>query len=63
LKVTGDEEVWIEGYPNEYNQVILSLLQNAREAFLSHSSDNKQITIDIDKKDNASHVTISSILI
>jgi signal transduction histidine kinase len=59
LKVTGDEEVWIEGYPNEYNQVILSLLQNAREAFLSHNADNKQITIHIAKRDNASHVTIS----
>jgi len=59
LKVIGEEEVWVEGYPNEYNQVILSLLQNAREAFLSHSSDSKQITIHIAKRDNASHVTIS----
>jgi signal transduction histidine kinase len=59
LNVIGDEEVWIEGYPNEYNQVILSLLQNAREAFLSHPSDHMKITIDISKEEEHSHVSIA----
>jgi signal transduction histidine kinase len=59
VEVEEDEEVWIEGYPNEYNQVILSLLQNAKEAFLANPSKSMQIRIRISKKEGQSHVSIA----
>lgn len=59
LQVIEEGEVWIEGYPNEYNQVMLSLLQNAKEAFLSHPSEIMKIDIHIFEEEEASHVTIA----
>ena len=59
LKLEENDEVWVEGYPNEYNQVILSILQNAKEAFVSSPSDNMQIHIRISNEEGKSHVRIS----
>ncbi len=59
LKVEEKDEVWVEGYPNEYNQVILSILQNAKEAFVSNPSKTMQIHIRISNQDGKSHVCIS----
>ena len=59
LKLEENDEVWVEGYPNEYNQVILSILQNAKEAFVSNPSENMQIHIHISNQDGKSHVCIS----
>ena len=59
LKLEEKDEVWIEGYPNEYKQVILSILQNAKEAFLSNPSENMHIEIEISMKNRKSHVRIS----
>ncbi len=53
------DEVWLEGYPNEYNQVILSILQNAKEAFLCKPFDAMQIHIRIAKQHEKSYVRIS----
>ncbi len=59
LKLEETDEVWVEGYPNEYNQVILSILQNAKETFVSNPSENMQIHIRISNQDGKSHVCIS----
>jgi len=59
LKLEEKDEVWVEGYPNEYNQVILSILQNAKEAFVSNPSENMQIHIRLSNEEGESHVRIS----
>jgi signal transduction histidine kinase len=58
LILKGDEEVMGFGYPNEYNQVILSLLQNAKDAFLENPKENMQIEIRVSKQKSGSLVTI-----
>lgn len=40
---TGDPQ--INGYPNEYSQVLLNLLTNARDAFLEHVVTNARISV------------------
>jgi signal transduction histidine kinase len=58
LKVTGDKMVMAYGYPNEFNQVILSLLKNAKDAFMEKPHDNMKITITIGKKDGVPEVLV-----
>ena len=60
IKIMLTEEVSISvyGYENEYKQVILSILQNAKDALIVSTQENKQISIHIDKRDNSSLVTI-----
>ena len=58
VELTGDDDVFINGYANEYNQVVLSILKNAKDAFMQHPKEGMQITIDVAKKENRSYVTI-----
>lgn len=58
LVLRGDEEVMGFGYPNEYNQVILSLLQNAKDAFLEDPKKNMKIQIEVQQQKRGSLVTI-----
>ncbi len=59
VTLEGDEHISAEGYPNEYNQVILSLLQNAKEAFASQRKEKKWIRIAVGEKEGRSLVRIS----
>ncbi|MDX1808200.1 MAG: cache domain-containing protein [Sulfurospirillaceae bacterium] len=48
------EHIYIEGYPNEYSQVILNILMNARDALISRNIANPEIHIKVyQKKDQA----------
>ncbi|MBA1420784.1 MAG: HAMP domain-containing histidine kinase [Epsilonproteobacteria bacterium] len=58
LNLEENDEVWVEGYPNEYNQVILSILQNAKEAFVSNPSEKMKVHIQISNDEGVSHVRI-----
>ena len=60
IKIILTEEITVSvyGYENEYKQVILSILQNAKDALIVSTQENKQISIHIDKRDNSSLVTI-----
>jgi signal transduction histidine kinase len=60
IKIILEEEspVSVSGYENEYKQVILSILQNAKDAFLLNTQKDKEISIRIAKQDNFSLVTI-----
>ncbi|HIJ96825.1 MAG TPA: PAS domain-containing sensor histidine kinase [Desulfuromonadales bacterium] len=49
----------IMGYPNEYMQVILNIILNARDAFLEHQTQNPIIRIAITEDDGHSSVIIS----
>lgn len=50
ITLEGDDEVCVEGYTNEFNQVILSIMQNAKEAFVGQEKKDKYIHIDVRKK-------------
>ena len=43
LSSTGESQ--INGYPNEYGQVLLNLLTNARDAFLEHGATHARIVV------------------
>ncbi len=60
IEITLHKEVSVSiyGYENEYKQVVLSLLQNAKDALIVSSQSNKQIDINIQKKGKHSLVTI-----
>ncbi|MBT1072280.1 ATP-binding protein [Pelotalea chapellei] len=47
------------GYPNEYAQVLLNIMINARDAFLERGTQCPHITITIDQNNQSSVVTIS----
>ncbi len=54
LELEGDKEVSIVGHPNEFSQVILTLLQNAKDAFMEHPREDMRIVVRIEKeKDHA----------
>ena len=59
LELKGDQTISIYGYPNEYNQVILAILNNAKDAFLTKPHDTMHIGITIETKDGNSLVTIT----
>jgi signal transduction histidine kinase len=55
VELKAKEEVTIVNYKNEYKQVILNLLSNAKEVLLERATHAPKIVIDIDKE----HITIS----
>ncbi len=59
IELKGDDNIVVNGYANEYNQVILSILNNARDVFMQNPRDNMKIVIDVSKKEKCSYVTIT----
>jgi len=57
--VVQEEDVVVEGYPNELSQVILNILINAKDAFLERSTENPQIIISIFRENGRPAITIS----
>ena len=47
IVLEGEKDVIGFGYPNEFTQVILTLMKNAKDAFEEHPSDNMQITLEV----------------
>jgi len=49
IKIIVDDKSksYVKGYPNEFSQVILNLLSNAKDAFIVHKSEYKEINITI----------------
>ena len=50
LVLEGNEDVTAYGYPNEFNQVILALLKNAKDAFLSHPKELMKIVLTVESE-------------
>ena len=57
VKTADESEIY--GYPNEYSQVLLNILINARDAFCERSVENPQITINAFTQNGKSVVTIA----
>jgi C4-dicarboxylate-specific signal transduction histidine kinase len=58
INVEGDRSLKAVGYPNEFSQVILSLLQNAKEAFLQHPKEDMHINIVLEKDNKHSVIRV-----
>jgi signal transduction histidine kinase len=43
LILEGDRDIMLEGHPNEFSQVILTLVQNARDAFMENPKEEMKI--------------------
>jgi C4-dicarboxylate-specific signal transduction histidine kinase len=59
VSVEGDREVVIHGYNNEYLQVLLNIINNAKDALVQRAVKEPRISIRIARKDEQSVVTIS----
>ena len=59
IEVTSSAKPQIEGYPNEYAQVLLNLLINARDAFVAAKPPRPTIRIHVGEEDGRSVVTVS----
>ena len=58
ITVIEDKPVTTVGYSREFAQVVLNLLNNARDAFIRHKKENPQITIRITAKRNRAMMTV-----
>jgi len=52
------EDVWVSGFPNEYSQVVLNILLNARDAFTEQNITDARVVIRGFGRDGVSVVTI-----
>ncbi len=59
IELLGRDDIRVVGYANEYNQVVLSILKNAKDVFIENPHDDMKIVIDISEKDSRSYVTIT----
>ncbi len=55
IKVTIDidRKVYMEGYPNEFGQILINLLTNAKDAFIENNISDREIKIYSEIKDNS----------
>jgi signal transduction histidine kinase len=58
LKVRGERDIEIFGYPNEFSQVILTLLQNARDAFIANPKERMEIVLTIGREGEHCFVSV-----
>ncbi|MEA1920523.1 MAG: HAMP domain-containing sensor histidine kinase [Campylobacterota bacterium] len=58
LELTGDDFVTAYGFPNEYNQVIISILKNAKDVFFEAPHEAMAISIDVGSEGDRSLVRI-----
>jgi PAS domain S-box-containing protein len=59
VDIEGDSDVVVNGYPNEYAQAVMNILNNARDALIERRIDHPRIRIRIAKEGERSVVTIS----
>lgn len=58
IKLDEQPDVTAEGYPNEYVQVLLNVIMNARDVLLEHQVGNPTVAIRIFKENGRSIVTV-----
>ena len=59
VKVAATDYPVIHGYPNEYSQVLLNILINARDAFVSRTIEGPKVTINLSSENGKTVVTIT----
>jgi len=51
LEFKREQEVVIDGFPNEFSQAVLNIIYNAKDAFVGKSQDQKMVKIEIDQQE------------
>jgi PAS domain S-box-containing protein len=59
VEIAAKDDPIIYGYPNEFAQVLLNILTNARDAFVEQETDNPRVTITISSEDGRAVVTVA----
>jgi signal transduction histidine kinase len=59
VSVETAEDVIVSGYPNEFSNVILNVLNNAKDALLESGTKKPEVKIKIFRKDNSAVVTVT----
>lgn len=59
IDVTAKDDPFINGYPNEYSQVLLNILLNARDALIERRIDTPRVEMKSSVEDGKSVVTIA----
>jgi C4-dicarboxylate-specific signal transduction histidine kinase len=54
-----NQDVYIFGFPNEFSQVILNIINNAKDALIENNIENKKINIDLSKDLKYAYIIIS----
>jgi signal transduction histidine kinase len=58
LEVSAEEDVLGVGYPNQFAQVVLNILNNSRDALVERKAPNPRIVIEVSRRCERSLVTI-----
>ena len=59
VHVSGDENVFVEGYRNEYSQAVMNIMLNARDVFRDRSVPDPRLTVEISAGHGRSVLTIT----
>jgi C4-dicarboxylate-specific signal transduction histidine kinase len=59
IEVSSTGDPVIDGFPNEYAQVLLNILINSRDAFIANMVDEPTIKIEVGEEDGRSVVTVT----
>jgi signal transduction histidine kinase len=59
LQFTSCEDSYVKGYMNEYTQVVVAILTNAKDALLERATPNAMITVGLTKEEENIVLTIS----
>lgn len=54
-----DDSVNIDGYHNEFSQVVLNIINNAKDALVANRTDDRLVKIDLSSKNGKAHLCIS----
>lgn len=58
ISITGDRKIEILGFKNEFEQVIINILNNSRDAMIERNIENRDIEISISSKDRVAVLEI-----
>jgi signal transduction histidine kinase len=59
LELNIDDDCIFSGFPNQFSQVILNILNNAKDALLENLKTDRNLSIDCYKKNDKIHIEIS----
>ena len=59
IEVQIEDEVLIDGYPNEYSQVILNILMNAKDALLERKTEHPMVVLKLFREHGKAVLTIT----
>ncbi len=59
VEILAPEDIKVCGYKNEFSQVILNILANAKDALAQHRKEGRKIVIELKKEKNTAQIEIS----